>query len=244
MSQDERKTSRLIELDSVVHNVLNDLGDYNHDQFLRYKQWAIRGFKAIGLHVLPTIEIDYFTVDSNNIVNLPDDYIRYTRIGVIRDSRIWTLTEDPTIPITRDEANGSIAQYADLEDAEVIPELTTWYSAPAVAYNLAFHRYDRERNRLIFSGDMIGESVVVEYVSTGVNERGRVLAPVEAEEALIAWVHKQRTLNDKKATESDKERRDREFMRTMIDLVDFLNAFTLDDLVDAINANSSQLTKR
>jgi hypothetical protein len=244
MSQDIKKTSRLVSIDSIVHNVMNDLDNPPQNSFLKFKQWAIRGLKAINMHVMTSIEIQGFTVDQNNIVNLPDDYIRYSKIGVVREGRIWTLTRDDSIPITREEVNGAVVNYEDLEDAENMPDLTTWYAAPPKAYNLAFHRYDKEKNRLIFSGDMIGESVLVEYISTGVNLRGEVLLPVEAEEALIAWVHKQRTLNGKDVSESEKSRRDYEFKKAMYDLIGFVNTFTLDDLIDTVNAGSSLLAKR
>ena len=239
-----KKTSRLVSINSTVHNVLNDLGTYNTNEFLRYKQWAIRGFKVLNIHIMPTVEIQYFTVNTNNIVNLPDDYIDYTRIGIVRDGRIWTLTSDNSIPITREEVNGAVVNYTDLEDAENIPTLGTWFAAPAKVYNVAYHRYDKELNRLIFSGDMAGQSVAVEYISTGVNERGEILIPVEAEEAMIAWVHNLRALNDKKATIDEKDRRDREFKRCMVDLISFMTSFTLEDLRDAINAQNSQLPKR
>ena len=245
MSTAIKKTSRLKTIDSIVHNVLNDLGTYDHRMVLRYKQWAVRGLKALNMHVMPTIEVEYFTVNTNNFINLPDDYIHYTRIGVVRNGgRIWTLTKNNNIPISRDETNGTPINYTDLEDAENIPNTGTWFAAPPKVFNFAYHRYDKEFNRLIFSGDMAGESILVEYISTGINERGEVVVPTEAEEALIAWVHHQRAMNDPKATIDDKNRRDREFKRCVVDLVDFTNSFTLDDLRDTINAQSSQLPKR
>ena len=244
MSQTIRKTSRLMTIDSVVHNVLNDLDTYDQKQVIRYKQWVIRGLKGIRLHVLTSIQIDTFTVGTNNIVNLPDDYIRHTKIGIIRNGRIYTLSEDKNIPITRTIVNGATATYADLKEAESIPNLSTWLAAPPKIWNIAFHRYDEEYNRLILSGDMMGESIVVEYVSTGVSEKGEILIPVQAEEALIAWVHKQRSLNDKASTISERKERNIEFRKCMVDLVNFRNSFTLDDLKDAINSGNTQLPGR
>lgn len=244
MSTQDRKLGRLVSIDSVVHNVLNDLGDYDKVYFLRYKQWAIRGMKKLGLHVLNIRETDYFTVDSNNLVNLPDDFIDYIRVGVVLDGRIWTLTQNENIPLTREWEGGQPVQYTDIQDTEPLPEIGTWLAAPPKVYNLAFFRYDKEYNRMVFSGDMAGESVLIEYISTGVSKNGVTYVPVQAEEAVIAWVHYQRVLNDPKSTIGERQLREYIWKGTVADLSDFEFSLSYDDILDILSAGYTQGAKR
>lgn len=244
MSTADRKTSRIIPLDWIVSNVQNDLGDFDKKNFLRYKQWAIRGIQNLGLHILNIRETDYFTVDSNNIVDLPDDFINYVRVGYILNGRIYTLSLNENIPITNTILNGAVAQYDDILDAEVLPEEGTWLNAPPQIWNIGFHRYDRENNRMIFSGNLVGESVLIEYVSTGVSKNGTCMVPIQARESLIAWVHWQRVLNDPQFTLNEKREKERIFKNTVSDLVDFEFSTTYDEIADIIAEGYSQLEKR
>jgi len=245
MSVESRKTNNYVTLDSIVRNVINDLGDYDQSNWKRYKQWVIRGAKGLSLHILKPIEVGYFTVDANNCVQLPDDYLAYRRVGVVIDGRIWTLTQDDTIPITREESCGDVAQYADIMDEETIPETYTWFNAPPKVFNIAYHRYDEEYNRMIFSGNVAGQSVAIEYFSTGVSLNGETHFPVQAEEPLIAWTHWQRVLHDKNSNESERASRERIFNNATYDLLNYETMnFNFDDLVDVLNAGNSQLAKR
>ena len=244
MSTTDRKLSRLVSLDSIVYDVLNDIGDYDKTNFIRYKQWALRGLQSLRLHILNIMESDYFTVDSNNIINLPDDFIDYIRVGYINEGRIYTLSLNESIPITNTIVNGATAQYDAIKDSEPIPEIGTWLSAPPKIWNIAFFRYDKEANRMIFSGDMAGQSILIEYVSTGVSRNGTCFLPVQARESLIAWVHWQRAMGDVKATLNDKREKERIFKGTVSDLVNFEFSFTIDDIVDVISEGYSQLVKR
>jgi len=244
MSLADKKMSRLVTVDSVVYNVLNDLQLSPNNNFRRLKQFALRGLKHLSLYIMSTFEIQYLTVDTNNITNLPDDYIDYIRIGYIRNGKIYTFSHNNDIPITREEENGAVSQYSDIESAATLPDLYTWLAAPPKIWNIGFVRYDKEYNRMIFSGDMAGESILLEYVSTGVSLNGNTYFPVQAEEALIAWVHYLYAKNDKKANMNEKLLRKEEMQATINDLVDFENTFTYDQLLDTINAGLTQLPKR
>ena len=51
--------------------------------------------------------------------------------------------------------------------------------------------------------------MVLKYVSTGIKVDGKTLIPIIAKEALIAWLHWQRVLNDRGESEAERNRRER-----------------------------------
>ncbi len=244
MSSANVKTSRAVTLSNIVYNVLNDLEEYSEKNFKRYMQWAIRGMTQLNIHMLPSVELDYLTVTSNNTIELPDDFIRLIKLFIIYNDREWSITKDCNIPITRDEDDGSIVQYDGLKDAISVPSAVTWLDAPAKAFNVSYVRYDSENNRLILDGDLAGETLGVIYKSTGVSLSGETFIPVEARESLVAWVHLQRSKFNPKNAGSYSIAKN-ELDGALYDLNNFLSKdFSYDDFLDAVRSGHSQLTKR
>jgi hypothetical protein len=58
---------------------------------------------------------------------------------------------------------------------------------------------------IVYASDLT--EVILKYVSTGIKVDGSTLIPIIAKEALIAWLHWQRVLNDKNETLVEKQER-------------------------------------
>lgn len=227
----------------IVYQVLNDLGNYSLHNYRRYLQWAYRGLDKLHMRYIDSISYEYGTVDANNVYDLPDDYMHYSKIGVVVDGKIETLSLNKDIALVKPDGAGDYTYNSDLQDALKIA-IGTWLAVPQTIYNMAKVRVDTTTtpNRLIFEGDMVGEEIVIEYNGSDVSEVSVV--PKYASEALIAWVHWQRAKNDKEVWKVEREDRRRTWLHEVREVVKYESQFTYDELTDVINSGGSQLAKR
>lgn len=215
MSTESPKTPNIIPLQQTVYNVLNDLGIYSKENYLRFMQFAIRGLKDLNLHSAPGPEVVYLTSTVSGIVDLPQDFISDYKIGIKRNGRIWTLTKinDLLLPRTDEcgepQAEGTFSDHAvTFNDSEVANQVVYYtphfneggyvgalYGAIG-GINSGYYRIDYERNQLVLSNVAAGTTIVVEYKSTGVSMTASTLIPAESEEFIIAYIHWRRTQFD------------------------------------------------
>jgi hypothetical protein len=243
MSNSNRKLSNLVTLQNIVRNFLNDLNIYNDFEYKRYMQWAIRGYMKLHMDYLHQPEVEYLTVDSNNIAHLPDDFVDYIRIGRISHGKIVTYSRNDNIMLPRGEICFQNNVNSDLQNSENgSVAYYNWEQAPMKIFNIGFYRVDYEYNRIIFSGDMVGKEVVVEYVSNGISLDGNTYIPRKAQEPMIAWLHYQKALNDGEA-QSMIDRR----AAIWGDELDRLEcgelSFTAQELLDVLDSSRSTLVK-
>lgn len=235
------KLSNIVNLKNIVFNVMNDLNISNGYEYKRMMQWAIRGLVNLNIYHLQTATAEYLTVDSNNMVLLPEDFIDYIRIGWLSNGKIITYSRNDAIYLPRATSciNPSIDSgllYGE-EDTN-----TVWVQVPMKVYNNAYYRIDKEYNRIIFKGDLIGEQIVLEYTSTGVSTGGETWIPRIAQEAMIAHVHYQKVLNDKES-QSEINRRLLILGHELDKLERAEIDFTADELIDVISSSRSTLVK-
>lgn len=235
----------------VVLSQMNRMGITDQRHYERMEQFAFECYQQeLKVRAMASIEVYREKVDSLGLIQLPDDYIRYTKIGICRkDGRIHTLTLDPDLcpkPLNVCES---------LEDAEqnegpayqIVPHLhrgafVGGYSLPAL-YMVGgginkdgYYRVDNNKRQVILDSVFVGSEIIVEYQSSGA-VTGQTLVPelyIDPIRYYIAW----------KMYEYDMERvqlADREYQK----FADYVteaklqeNAFTLDELLDMLYQTS------
>lgn len=233
------KTKNVTSLQSIVYEVMNDLGKTNPHDFKRYFQWAIRGYKKLNMFHLNTVETFVSKVSSINTIDLPDDFMNYIRIGYLVNNQIITLSKNDDITLTFTKLNGNeVIGEGMNKPMDIIS--STWLAAPNKVYNNRFYRYDRANNRLILQGDFYNATIVIEYISTGISLDGQTFVPEIAREALIAYLHWQRTLNGD-GTLNEAAYRERLFTDAVDDIENFEWSMTPEEFLDAVNSGKSQL---
>jgi len=89
-------------LSYIVHTVQNDLGDYSTTNFQRLLQMSVQGLRQLNLYSsINNIKVAYLTVNSNQTVDLPDDYVDYTKIGFCKGGQIITLGQNDQLCLPR-----------------------------------------------------------------------------------------------------------------------------------------------
>ena len=72
-----------IELEEIINELLVEEGKTSENEFLRYFKLGMNGLKELNFDVSGGVRTIELIVDSNTLtVDLPSDYVRYTKIGV------------------------------------------------------------------------------------------------------------------------------------------------------------------
>jgi hypothetical protein len=110
-------------LDELVREFLIEKGDSNFNQYARHLQFAISGLREMNIDTsgVPTTVI--LNINDNHTVNLPNDFLNYTRIGIlgfngqiadlgINQNLLGLIASDncgnPQVPTGRSQANTMI----------------------------------------------------------------------------------------------------------------------------------------
>lgn len=200
------------------------LGEENLDQrhYARILPIAVRGYQKLYGEVIKGVKTALlpFSNPDVRIMNFPDDYVYYTKIGVIVNwgsngtPVIMTLSRNDRLHLFTQEEIAEAACNCD-EDAtvsgnlqlltdgfmpfntntlfknvvrggQVIGEL--WGAGGGISSAGAF-REDKDNRRFIFSNDVPMDSIIImEYKTSGVERGLETRIPLDAQEALIAWI--------------------------------------------------------
>ncbi len=188
----------------LIDECINDYIDEAELSIHKYsKLWhlAYRGMTELGLDLFYTVKSVKLPVNANLTVNLPDDYLNYTKIGVLN-------AKGEIIPIIY---NSKLTKYADLnpnriqktQDNTIVDLLlfntpiwynywngenyTALYGLPSGSPFVGTFKIDNE-NGIILLGERFGYGyILLEYVSSP-KEGGEYRIPVQFKEALISYI--------------------------------------------------------
>lgn len=205
----------VVSLDNIVKNVMVQLdGDNNFSKYQKYLQFAIRGMRELNLTSAPFAKTVHLEMLDNKAVNLPTDYIQYTKVGICVNGRVLILGLDNTLclndnysecgdPLEIAMANLSNAQedgvssdgffgfgigYPFLDgfvDGQWVGGL---YGVGGGFNSRGYFRVNEAMSQIQFTSNVPSETIILEYISDGINPDGTASVPKAAIEALITWV--------------------------------------------------------
>lgn len=192
--------------DEIVLEVLNDIGDAaDMGQFRRYEQWLYRGYGQLRQFALPVGKEKRIKIDpKTSCIVLPDEFVEFGDIGIYIGGQWWSFTEKPElISITEQECGEEVVSDHDHR----LHEIRSGKYATSGGKNPYYYKKDLRNHRIIVYATNLTHCIL-KYVSTGIKVDGSTLIPIIAKEALIAWLHYQRTLNDKSADKYEAVKRE------------------------------------
>lgn len=200
-------------LSDIVDYVMADRGETSTHKRLQYMHFAIRGLKKLQMDTLKSIKAVQLTMQSNRVVNIPDDSIGVIKVGILcgecihtivmkEGLALWQDKDNCGVPISNNECdNASDSLYSYLLNGGYPNQ---WgYNFSQTGQNLGrmfgrggrnsegYYRYNRELNQLWFSHEVTDTTIYMEYISNGLSPDGNTTIPVIAEESLLAWIHYQ-----------------------------------------------------
>ena len=244
----------IISVNYVVMSILNRLKDMSMRHYAFIAQLVIEGYTELSIWHLDTIEVVYLRMSSAKTVDLPTDYVNYTKIGVPVNGKLRVLTQKNNILLPRTFADGAPIGNADDEAAGTgsIFFVDHFRSGQFVAglYGLpggldsAYYRVDRESLQIVFSGNIERGEVVLEYVSSGIKLSGQTNIPRETVPALQTYVAWNMIKWDKKYSANEKAQRKQDYLEEVAALDYFQSAFTADEYKRHVWKSTRQTIKR
>jgi len=256
----DKKQKAYKNLDYVVKSFLSEIGETTLHNYERVLQIVIRGYNEMNLYSLPAIKVVYLTVGDNLTVDLPSDYLHYTKIGVNIAGRFVTLglNKEIVIPKALDACGEALntgdttSDYSDYwtEGYYYAPHFRggqyvgEQFSAGGGFSRYGYYRIDEQNHQIALSSVVAGSQIILEYKSNGMDCEGGTLIPVVAIEPLIEWVHWRMAKANPRRPQSQKEANRRDYIDKFLMMKEYFDSFTMDEFLDTMYTNTKQVPKR
>lgn len=249
------KTVGGITIRQAVLEYKEGIEDFSAARLRHFEKMIIRAVEQLSIFSLNTVEVIYLTVGSNSTISLPNDYVKYTKIGVVDSfGTLWTLTLNENI-LRVPVLDCGLDLTTALRSQVRLPDngyfyaphfyngnyVDTLYSVGG-GFNVGYYSIDRQGGYLVISGLPEGTSVVMEYRSTGVRTDGKTIIPVEAKQAVYDWVTWQEARFRKNGLNSQEAKQD--FLESERQVKNFQSKLSYDEWRDTIMSTYSQTVTR
>jgi len=215
-----------VSLDTVI-NLYLDRSEQSVHKYYKCWQLAFSGMEELGLDFFYQIKSVKLLVNSNQTVNLPDDYLNYSKVGVLN-------SRGEIIPMGY---NSNLTTYADLlpnrdaltQDNTIIDliqfntpiwynywnngDFSALYGLPSGSPFIGTFKIDNHNGVLLLSENYGYEYVMLEYVATP-KQGEEYYIPIHFKTALmwyIAYNDIAMMPNTRRGSLGDKEQRRRQY---------------------------------
>ena len=234
-------THGLVKIDHVVLSFLNERNE-GFENYMRYKQIVIEGLtQALGVSHSEGTKIYYSVVNVVDNVYLPADYITYSRIGIVINGQIHTLTRNDRLVMPEKVVCGVEEVNRDLLEKLNLPLKLNY--AKGGGYNVGEFRVDDRERVIRFRGALAGKLVVVEYKSSGISLDSQTFIPVMMIPTLKEYLEYTLIKRDRDVPEVKVERCRRQYLEAKRQYIKRKNPFNIYDILDVINQGRSQGVK-
>lgn len=193
------------QIDKIIRDASERDGDTDYKYYQRNMRLANAAFRDLALNIVPITKSFTAEIDGTKSVDVPNDFVYYTKIGVCRNGRIITLSLDNELCQEEQSCGCHSQEEAEaMMDAIASGTLTPTYGYPFYGYDggypigelygyaggfnvFGFYKFEKAKNRILFHGLRIGEVVIIEYKSNGVGN-GASVVPTECEEAIVNFI--------------------------------------------------------
>lgn len=224
MASQERN---FISLDSVINDYIDESEQSIH-KYAKLFNIAYRGMEKMGLDFFYKIKSVKLPVNTTNYTcELPNDYITYTKIGVLN-------SKGEIIPL---KFNSKLTFYADqlpnrqgMTDDNTISDwynlyspfyynywdgygFTNVYGAPSGTPEVGSFNIDDSNGVILLNQNFYYDYLMIEYLSSP-NPEQQYMIPIQFREAMIAWLAWRDIAsmpNTRKGNLGDKRERERNF---------------------------------
>jgi hypothetical protein len=187
-------------LDECINAYLDESEQGNHKYF---KCWnlAFRAMTELGLDFFYTVKSVKLPVNPNYTVSLPEDYISYTKIGVLNNQgEIIPLISNSTLTTAFDLQPSRVQQ---TDDPSIVtgysPQGIVWwnfwngyglsnlYGLPSGSPFVGSYKIDNQNGLIVLDQYFQFEYVMLEYLSSP-QQGAELYVPIQFKEAVIAYL--------------------------------------------------------
>lgn len=249
-------------LDTVVKSVNVSLKRHTMHDYRRLLQFAAEGFSSINLFVTEQVKVEYLTVKPNLTVDLPDDFIYYSKIGILINGKVYILSmnEDIALPRKTDECGLTLSSLTECSPTEESGFFPTWgyYFANHFrngqyvgemfgiggGFNDAHYKIDWGRRQIVLNSLIAVDEIILEYKSSGISADGCTVIPRETLPALREYVHWKRVEYNPKVAMNDKKNREKQYYIEYEKLNFLETSFTMQEYLDHTYSETKSSPRR
>lgn len=216
-----------VSLDTVVNLYLNQ-SEQSANKYYKCWQLAFSGMEELGLDFFYQIKSVKLPVLSNLTVSLPDDYLNYSKVGVLNSyGEIIPMGYNNNLTTYSDLQPTRMAQTQDNTIIDIIQfntpiwynywnngAFSTLYGLPSGSPFIGNFKIDNHNGVLLLSENFGYDYVMLEYVATP-KQGEEYYIPIQFKTALmwyIAYNDIAMLPNSRKGTLGDKEQRRRRYV--------------------------------
>jgi len=238
------KLSGQITIKQIVMDVIEDLGAESK-WYKNMVRWAIRGYGQLSLFHLDVFEEVKLTSSDLNICTVPDDYVNWVAIGVPYYGKLFTVSRDNKLITTTTTVagnNNTTVEILSVEEGEGITIGASSYRHYGEVGGKNQYRIQWINSRQFVLNGLPKATVILRYVSNGLNASGESFVPVLAQEALIAYIKMKFVERDPKSMSSLQYWKQNYEEQT--ELLRYAQFASLEDIADAVYETWTQTVKR
>lgn len=193
-----------ISLDSIIREMLDDNGDTLH-LYNKYLKHGINAVKELSYDIMGKIYSVLLEVDDNLMVYFPDDYVDYTKIGVLgADGNIKVLgMNNNMMPAYYNDACGNLKGTAAMGETRKQDGPHGFYFQNYIdrgtvigarfgyggGYNPHGHyRVNKAMQRIELSLEVEESHIVLEYITNGVVKGAQTMVNEISKPAIRAYI--------------------------------------------------------
>lgn len=236
----------------VVSSFMNRVDKFGPKMFERFAQMAIEEYSQYQMFHLPSVEVQYLTINDAGISRLPADFVKYVKVGVNVGGNLLSLTINRSMVKPRESecfTDINEATNASLVDVGGFIVSDHWHNGGFVSglvmrgSGVSNNHFNiDEKNKTIWlSGPVPSREVIIEYIGSGTNLGAQSIIVPQAVEPLRNFLIWQNKEHDPKAGLSEKERLRKIYNASVEDMRYFSNMFTIQEYLESMYLHSSQL---
>lgn len=199
-------------LSDIVNEYLIEIGEGQSNKFARFYQFGLSFLRKTNFNTSGVPKVVELTINSNDTADLPADFVRYTRIALCSNGRLYSLGLDEGLCLnpSYDSCGNQIAH------SDTTPQWGEGFvGSPFFADNFingefvgrmfgigadnncyGYYRIDQASNKILFSDLLQTSSIILEYLSDVSAVDGDFdVHPfcIEALKDWMQWKYKQRS---------------------------------------------------
>ena len=156
-----------VTIDEVVNDAALMMGDDSYMSGVKNYQLrtlALQGLKELSFDMLQEIRSVQLTVSSSGTLTLPDDYIKYTKIGILgSDDRVHFIGKQDNLNLVAGASSDTSSGIDD--DPAYFFGVGGRFGVGGGTNHHGYYRVNKEDNTISFSSKLVGKKVILEYIS-------------------------------------------------------------------------------
>ena len=221
-----KNTAKWVSLSEIIYQYIDQARMSNAD-YRRLWTIGIRGVEEMGLDVYSTPKTVKLLVNPNKTVNLPSDYIGFSKVGVFNAKgevaslrrniglSSFKITQSDRLTSNTDNTTGNTYRLQDLAYVNYFDgaRYVNIFGVGSVLNNAGEFDIDEEEGLIYLGNDYDFTYVVLEYMSSPASDPDYKI-PIQIREAVlsfIAWKDIEHLPLGRKASLGDKQLRRKEY---------------------------------